>query len=99
MKNHAISGATIAAKIRAGRLRSARSDEIGGSTFTFELTPAHPFEAEIRGLLARFRREMAELWDRVSAHNAGAPKTEEGYRATFYFGHHVELEENDEQQA
>jgi hypothetical protein len=89
----------LAAKIRAGKLRSARSDEIGGSTFTFELTPAHPFEAEIRGLLARFRREMAELWDRVCAHNAGAPKTEEGYRATFYFGQYLELEENDDRQA
>ena len=48
---------------------------------------------------ARFRKELASLWDRVGTHNRERPPPEGGYRTTFYFGQHLELEERDEEPA
>ena len=45
------------------------SDETGGSTYTLDVFDGHPLEAEVRGTLARLRRELGELWDRVEAEN------------------------------
>src|SRR5688572_20867852 len=62
----------MAAKVTGGSHSSAQQDETGGATYGFELWPGHPEEATVRGLLARFRAEVAELWERVSQHNARA---------------------------
>jgi len=80
----------MAAKVTAGSHSSAPQDETGGATYGFELWPGHPEEAAVRGLLSRARAEAAELWDRVSEHNArGARAEQERYRVVFYLGQHV----------
>ncbi len=72
--------------------RSSASDEVGGGTLTFELCEGHPDDAEVRGLLARTRRDVNALWDRVEARNEASPIPEDSkQRVTFYYGQSSEL--------
>jgi hypothetical protein len=83
----------IAAKVTGGSHSSAAKDETGGATYGFELWPGHPEEAAVRGLLSRLRGEVAELWERVSRHNAHAKQGEaERYHVSFYLGQHLKQE-------
>jgi len=87
----------LAAKVGAGARGSKKNDETGGATYRFELWPGHPDEEEVRRLLARFRREAAALWDRVSAHNAGSQRSErERFGVVFYLGQHLQQEDEEE---
>ncbi len=87
----------LAAKITGGTHKSSAVDETGGATYNFELWPGHPHEAEVRGLLARQRADVAGLWDRVSAHNAQAKHGELGrYSVSFYLGQCLRLDGEDE---
>jgi hypothetical protein len=80
----------IAAKVRAGTLRSDARDQLGGATLTFDVSAAHPLSKEVLGLLARVRVELNELWNRVHQHNAQSPVAEaERIRVRFYFGQSV----------
>ncbi len=84
----------MAAKVTAGSHSSAQRDETGGATYGFELWPGHPEEATVRGLLARFRAEVAQLWERVSEHNARAKQAEsKRYHVSFYLGQHSKQED------
>jgi hypothetical protein len=83
----------IAQKIRLGFEPSAQpKDEIGGSTFTFTVTPNHPYEQIVRGLLGRHRQEVQTLWDSVAEYNRSTPPDPNAaQRVTFYVGQAVEL--------
>jgi hypothetical protein len=84
----------IANKIQAGFGAAAASDRIGGSTFTFTVTPGHPHELEVYELLKRTRALAQGLWDKVAAHNeAVPPDPEHSVRVTFYLGQTVEADE------
>lgn len=84
----------IATKIRAGFGAAAASDKLGGSTFTFTVTPGHPHELEVYELLKRTRSLAQALWDKVAAHNeAEPPDPEHSVRVTFYLGQSVEIDE------
>jgi hypothetical protein len=90
----------LAAKVTGGSHSSAPQDETGGATFGFELWPGHPHEAEVRGLLARARREPAELWERVSQYNArGSSGEAERYRVVFYLGQHVNRDDRPDEES
>jgi hypothetical protein len=83
----------MAAKVTGGSHSSALQDETGGATYGFELWPGHPEEAAVRGLLLRFRTEAAQLWERVSEHNARAKHTDtDRYHVSFYLGQHLKQE-------
>jgi hypothetical protein len=70
--------------------QEARADDrVGGTTLTFTIHTAHPYSAEIYGLLARTRRELNALWEAASAHNAEHGVPAEADRVTFYFGQNV----------
>ncbi|HVY30663.1 MAG TPA: hypothetical protein VHB79_29085 [Polyangiaceae bacterium] len=77
----------ITRKVMRGAPRSAAEDVVGGTTITFELHRDHPLREEVRGLLARMRGEVNDLWRRVGEHNqandAAAAETE---TVSFYFG-------------
>ena len=70
----------------AGGGKSASADEIGGTTLSFSVYPGHPFEEEVRGLLASVRSRIHELWTKASAHNAEHPVPENATRVLFYVG-------------
>lgn len=81
----------IASKLRHAGPRSSARDQIGGATLAFEISDAHPMRDEVRGLLARVRAELNEVWERHSAHNRQHPILEdERIQVTFYFGQNVE---------
>jgi hypothetical protein len=85
----------IATKVRSGLGASSAADRIGGSTFTFTVTPAHPYEAEVYEALKRTRAQLQGLWDRVAAYNdANPPAPEASTRVTFYLGQTIESEED-----
>jgi hypothetical protein len=82
----AVCGA-LANKIRIGGAAAAAQAWIGGTTLSFDVYPGHPYEAEIKGLLARIRAEVAEVWQRAAAFNAANPPPEQGLeKVIFYAG-------------
>jgi hypothetical protein len=43
---------------------------VGGSTYTFDVWPGHPFEEDVYGTISEFRNRASALRKRVEAHNA-----------------------------
>jgi len=81
-------------KLAAGGSRRAQDHLIGGTTLSFDLSPGHPFEGEVKGLLRRVRGEVSELWQRVAEHNAKAPPPEDCLeRVVFYVGQNLVVPE------
>ncbi|MDD9946513.1 MAG: hypothetical protein OXU20_36040 [Myxococcales bacterium] len=82
--------ASICTKLRNGRTRALPDEEVGGSSYSFDIWPGHPAEARVRALLSRARAETGELWREVSAYNrqhAGEHETRDDItRVNFYFG-------------
>jgi hypothetical protein len=83
----------VCVKLRSGRAQAGRSDDTGGATYTLEIWPGHPHEAEARGLLAETRRRVDALRDKIDAHNARGPRPEQMDALVFYAGQYVKAEE------
>jgi hypothetical protein len=82
----------ICAKLRNGETRALPSDQIGGSTYSFDVWPGHPHGDRVRELLANFRTSLSQLWDEVSEYNKKG-KPENGVsRVTFYCGQMVKTD-------
>jgi hypothetical protein len=79
---------TISQKL-AGILQADAKDTVGGSTYTFEVWPGHPLQAEVLGALARFRRDFDDLRNRVRAFNDSTPTPAEWQRVVVYGGQSV----------
>jgi hypothetical protein len=78
----------LAAKVVSGNRTSAKSDEVGGTTLSFDLWPGHPHEAAVRALLSSTRAETIPLWDQVNEYN----KNHQGpgnYQVHFYCGQYI----------
>ncbi len=84
----------LAAKVQAGTHVSNSRDEIGGTTLAFDLWEGHPFEPEVRRLLADVRERIIPLWDKVEEHNREHP-TEPSRKVTFYCGQHLAYEDGE----
>jgi hypothetical protein len=79
--------AAICTKLRNGNTRALPAEEIGGSSYSFDLWPGHPAEQRVRALLATTRKQMSALWDEVAAHNRQHDVTvQAATRVNFYFG-------------
>jgi hypothetical protein len=80
----------LASKLRQMREATLPADEVGGSTYTFDVHDDHPMQNEVRGLLAGLRAQISELNSRVRAHNDehGLPE-DGGEQVVFYFGQTV----------
>jgi hypothetical protein len=80
----------IAAKLREGTSSASERQLIGGTTLCFQVHPRHPHEAEVKGLLGRFREESFEVWNRVAQYNQSHPVPEaDRTKVVFYFGQNV----------
>ncbi len=87
----------ICAKIRNGATRALPSDQLGGSTYSFDVWSGHPYEDEVRGLLAEFRGRLGSLWDEVHAHNQACDtRPEHAAKVTVYLGQEVRLDLEEE---
>jgi hypothetical protein len=58
----------------------------GGSTYSFEVWPGHPFEAEVLGQLEGFRERMSALRQRVREYNQDHPLPDRTVHVTVYGG-------------
>ena len=64
--------ASICAKLRDGRTRALPADQQGGSTFSFDVWPGHPKEAQVLALLCRDPRRAAAAVE--GSHRAQRPR-------------------------
>jgi hypothetical protein len=78
----------LAANVVGGTHVSRSSDEIGGTTLSFDLWPGHPHETEVRRLLASIRNQVIPLWEKVEEHNREHP-AESDCKVTFYCGQYL----------
>jgi hypothetical protein len=88
---HSVVGA-LCAKLRNGQTRALPSDQLGGSTFTYDVWPGHPNEERVLALLSEHRRTLAALWDAVNQHSEERGKPDAFTRVTFYCGQLVTRE-------
>lgn len=79
----------IIAKLGRGEVRGRDKDLIGGSTWSLDVWPGHPFELEAKALLKKVRASVEELRTRVDAHNAAAAYAGVRERVVFYAGQNV----------
>jgi predicted transcriptional regulator len=77
----------LASKLRQMQNPTLPADQVGGSTYTFDVWEGHPLRDEVRDLLSRFREEVSELNERVRAHNESREIPEDRVEeVVFYLG-------------
>jgi hypothetical protein len=76
---------TIVCRLRK-RTPPALQDAVGGSTYTIDIWPGHPFEEEVQGSLGRMRTELSELRERVTEFNTRGDMPEDIRRVVIYVG-------------
>lgn len=77
--------------------RASRGDEIGGSTYHFELWRGHPFESEVLGELGRFRERMSALRKKLDDYNRAQQAEKPKLRVVAYYGQSTVEEDDDDQ--
>jgi hypothetical protein len=77
---------TVCRRLRHAAQGASDQDVVGGSTYSFDIWPGHPLEAEVKEQLASVRRRCGELRKRVEAHNAAAGLEREYEQVVFYAG-------------
>jgi hypothetical protein len=86
----------IASKVQLGFQPASADDRIGGSTYTFSVTPEHPFRKDVYELLRQTRIRSQALWEQVAAHNeAHPPAPEKVVKVSFYVGQTLEFAETE----
>lgn len=77
-------------KLEQGRTRTLPADETGGSTYSFEIWPGHPFEERVRSLLREHRVDLSALREDVERFNRKHGIPASGHtEVVFYFGQSV----------
>lgn len=79
---------TITRKLRFDA-RATRSDEVGGSTYHFEIWRGHPLEDAVLGELRRFRERMSALRAQVDGHNRSARVATDRIQVDAYYGQSI----------
>jgi hypothetical protein len=64
----------------------------GGSTFTFDVWPGHPFERDVYAALPEFRARYTALFERIEAYNAEHGRPDDYARVTVYSGQSMVVE-------
>jgi predicted transcriptional regulator len=82
----------IAAKLSKHTRTSTATDEVGGTTLTFDLWPGHPREQEVRALLRSTRERVLPLWAEVEAYNQEHAE-QQTYQVHYYCGQYLVEEE------
>jgi hypothetical protein len=85
----------LAAKVVSGKHTSAAADEVGGTTWSFDLWPGHPHEREVRKLLSSLRSRVVPLWNEVAEYNR-EHRPARTYEVTVYCGQHLVLDEEEQ---
>jgi hypothetical protein len=74
---------------RIGPSAEGREKQIGGSTYSFDVWPGHPLEAEALCQLQEFRERTTNLRERIRAHNKAHEHPRTYLTVTLYAGQSV----------
>jgi hypothetical protein len=85
---------TIVCKLHQDADGARPDDRIGGSTYSFDVWPGHPFTERVYAQLARFRDETSTLRREVDEHNTRTKRPRRYDRVTAYMGQCVVEEED-----
>jgi len=79
----------VSLKLRVGSQASGAGDTVGGSTWSLDVWPGHPLEAEAKSTLKRLRAEVESLRTRVDSWNAANPAARALEQVVIYLGQYV----------
>ena len=68
---------------------SAHAQRVGGSTFTLDVWPGHPLADEAYRVLARFRKQSTDLFERIERYNAEHGRPDDFDQVVIYGGQHI----------
>jgi hypothetical protein len=74
---------------RVGGLAEGREQQIGGSTYSFDVWPGHPHEQEALDQLKEFRARTSALREKIREHNRAQPHPASFASVTVYAGQSV----------
>lgn len=77
---------TICQRLRGAAQVPNGDEQLGGSTYTFDVWDGHPLAHEVEASLARFRREHTDLRERVDAYNRQHGRPEAYRQVVLYAG-------------
>jgi len=77
---------TICQRLQKSALAADVRDEVGGSTYSFDVFPGHPLEREVRAELGALRERLGALRERVEAHNRAEGLPAEYRQVITYLG-------------
>jgi hypothetical protein len=83
----------VVQKLLRGPSRVDGVDLVGGSTWSLDVSDAHPLAAEARGTLARIRDEVEDLRRRIDEHNVAHQLPPTFQRVVVYLGQYVRADE------
>jgi hypothetical protein len=88
----------LVAKLRSGKRRADFADQVGGSTFVFDLWRGHPLLDDALGYLRRVREQGSLLRKRIAEHNESnaAQAGAAAVRVVAYVGQTVQEESTDD---
>lgn len=80
----------ISRKLSLGPTSAREREFVGGSTWSLDVWPGHPLEAEAKGTLGRVRSELETLRERIDRINASTPVPTSLERVIVYVGQNVQ---------
>ncbi|HEY3253435.1 MAG TPA: hypothetical protein VGJ91_05785, partial [Polyangiaceae bacterium] len=85
---------TILSRLNENRATTP-DDRVGGGTYTIDVWPGHPLEAEVFGTLARLRTMLTDMRERVAQFNGEGPLPQAHTRVVIYAGQSLIHEDGD----
>ena len=86
----------IGMKLGLGREGAHLKDAVGGSTWTLDVWPGHPHEAEAKGTLGRLRTSIEALRTKIDTFNADLQRVAPTERVVVYLGQYLRQNEEPE---
>jgi len=85
---------TILSRLNENRA-TALDDRVGGGTYTIDVWPGHPLEAEVYGTLARLRSMLTDMRERAAQFNTEGARPPAHTRVVIYAGQALVHEDGD----
>jgi hypothetical protein len=77
---------TICQRLAQSAQGPRAADAVGGSTYSYDVWPGHPLEAEVKAQLGELRARAGALRQRVDAHNQSHGRPVEYEQVITYLG-------------
>lgn len=77
---------TITCRLRESRTAAKSDDRLGGSTYTFEVWPEHPHQAEAYATLSELRTKLGDLRQKIERYNGEHGVPENHVQVSLYVG-------------